>query len=91
MPIKKMPPTEGRPLQRKMKHDASKTLDEWTKKQHNTLEFCNLDIVSTWSNTTLIGISLVLSHRPHFDVPKPLLTRRAKTTKRDITSPINVH
>jgi hypothetical protein len=50
MPIKKMSPTEGRPLQRKMKHDASKTLDEWTKKQRDTLEFCNLDIVSTWNN-----------------------------------------
>jgi hypothetical protein len=32
-----VPPTEGRPLQRKMKHDASKTLDEWTKKYCDTL------------------------------------------------------
>jgi hypothetical protein len=32
----KVPPTEGRPLSRKTKHDASKTLDEWTKKQCDT-------------------------------------------------------
>jgi hypothetical protein len=32
-----MPPTEeGRPLPRKMKHDASKTLGERTKKQRDT-------------------------------------------------------
>jgi hypothetical protein len=32
----KMPPTEWRPLSTKMKHDASKTLGERTKKQHDT-------------------------------------------------------
>jgi hypothetical protein len=32
----KMPPTEGRTLSRKRKSDASKSLDEWTKKQHET-------------------------------------------------------
>jgi hypothetical protein len=32
----KMPPIEGRPLSRKMKHDASKTMGEWTKKQRDT-------------------------------------------------------
>jgi hypothetical protein len=32
-----MPSTEGRTLSREMKHDVSKTLDEWTmKKQHDT-------------------------------------------------------
>jgi hypothetical protein len=41
---------EGRTLSRKVKHDASKTLDEWTKKQHDTLELCKLDIVSTCNN-----------------------------------------
>jgi hypothetical protein len=30
-----VPPTEGRPLSRKTKHDYSKTLDVWTKKQHD--------------------------------------------------------
>jgi hypothetical protein len=39
-----------RPLPRKMKHDASKTLDGWTKKQCETLEFCKLDIESTCNN-----------------------------------------
>jgi hypothetical protein len=32
----KMPPAEGRPLSRKMKNDASKTLDKRTKKQRDT-------------------------------------------------------
>jgi hypothetical protein len=32
----KMPPTEGRPISTKMKHDASKTLGERTKKKHDT-------------------------------------------------------
>jgi hypothetical protein len=41
---------KGRLLQRKMKHDGSKTLDEWTKKQHDALEFYNLDIRSTCNN-----------------------------------------
>jgi hypothetical protein len=31
-----VPPIEGRPLLGKMKHDASNTLDEWTKKQRGT-------------------------------------------------------
>jgi hypothetical protein len=35
---------------RKMKNDASKDMDEWTKKQHDTLEFCNLEIGSTCNN-----------------------------------------
>jgi hypothetical protein len=42
--------TEGRPLSRKMKNDASKTLDKWTKKHHDTLEFCNMNIGSTCNN-----------------------------------------
>jgi hypothetical protein len=46
----KMPPTKGRPLLRKMKHDASKTLGEWTKKQCDTLELHKLDIGSTINN-----------------------------------------
>jgi hypothetical protein len=50
MQIKKMPPLNGRPLQRKTKHGASKTLDKWTKKQRDTLEFYNLDIGSTCNN-----------------------------------------
>jgi hypothetical protein len=45
-----MPPIVGRPLSRKMKHDASKTLGEQTKKQRDTLELYKLDIVSTWNN-----------------------------------------
>jgi hypothetical protein len=32
----KMPPTEGRTNSIKRKHDASKTLDEWIEKQHET-------------------------------------------------------
>jgi hypothetical protein len=35
---------------RKMKHDASKTLGEWTKKQHDTIEFCKLAIRSRSNN-----------------------------------------
>jgi hypothetical protein len=31
----KMPPAEGRPMSRKMKSDASKTLGKRTKKQHD--------------------------------------------------------
>jgi hypothetical protein len=45
-----MPSTEGRPLPRKMKHDASKTLDEWTKKELDILELYKLDIGSTCKN-----------------------------------------
>jgi hypothetical protein len=45
-----MPPTEGRPLSRKMKDDASKTLGKWTKKHHDTLEFYKLNIRSTCNN-----------------------------------------
>jgi hypothetical protein len=31
-----VPPTEGRPLLKEMKNDASKALGEWTKKQCDT-------------------------------------------------------
>jgi hypothetical protein len=37
-------------LSRKMKNDASKTLGKWTKKHHDTLEFCKLNIGSTCNN-----------------------------------------
>jgi hypothetical protein len=46
----KMPPTGGGPLSRKMKNGASKTLGKWTKKHHDTLEFCKLNIGSTCNN-----------------------------------------
>jgi hypothetical protein len=50
-------------------------MDEWIKKQSNTLEFYKFDIGSVinilWVGlATLLGISLVLSHRPHLDVPQ---------------------
>jgi hypothetical protein len=35
---------------KKMKNDASKTLGKWTKKHHDTLEFCKLNIGSTCNN-----------------------------------------
>jgi hypothetical protein len=49
------------------------------------LKLCKLDIGSTCNNlwvrwATLIGISLVLFHHPHLEVPKPLLSRSATTT-----------
>jgi hypothetical protein len=47
---RKMPPTEGRTLSRKMKNDASKTLGKQTKKHHDTLEFCKMNIESTCNN-----------------------------------------
>jgi hypothetical protein len=47
---RKMPPAEGRPLSRKMKNDASKTLGKQTKKHHDTLEFCLMNIGSTCNN-----------------------------------------
>jgi hypothetical protein len=37
-------------LSRKRKDAASNTLGEQTKKQHDTLESCELDIVSTSNN-----------------------------------------
>jgi hypothetical protein len=50
MPIKKMSSTEGKSLSRKRKNDASKTLDEQTKKQRKPPEPSKLDIVSTSNN-----------------------------------------
>jgi hypothetical protein len=47
---RKMPPTEGRLLSRKTKNDASKTLGKQTKKHHDTLEFCKMNIGSTCNN-----------------------------------------
>ena len=35
---------------KKMKNGASKTLGKWTKKHHDTLEFCKLNIGSTCNN-----------------------------------------
>jgi hypothetical protein len=68
----------------KKKHDASKTLGEWTKKQRTPLEFYKLEVVSSSNNVwvawaTLIGISLVLFHHLHSQGPKPPLTRSATT------------
>jgi hypothetical protein len=45
-----VPPTEGRPLSRKTKNDASKTFDEWTKKKHETPTTTKMDIWSTRNN-----------------------------------------
>jgi hypothetical protein len=42
--------TYRRLLSRKAKNDASKALGKWTKKHHDTLEFCKMNIGSTCNN-----------------------------------------
>jgi hypothetical protein len=69
---------------RKTKHDASKTLDEWTKSNATPLERCKLDIRSTRNNLwvrwdILIGISLFLLHHPLAEGLMPPPTRSATT------------
>jgi hypothetical protein len=77
----KMPLMEGRTLSRKKKNDYTKTLGDWTEMQCDTPRALQVRYRKTSDNlwvrqAILLGISLVLSHHPHLEGPKPLLTWR---------------
>jgi hypothetical protein len=74
MPIKKMPPTEGRPGQERWRMTLVRLWVNGLRSNATPLELYKLDIRSTRNNlwvrwATLIEIPLVLFHCPHSEGP----------------------
>jgi hypothetical protein len=88
----KMPPTKGRPLQRKMKHDVARLKANGLRSNAMLLELYKLDIGSTCNNPwvrwpTLIGISLVLLHHSQWKWPSLHRQEVLQLHKRKVISP----